>query len=165
MPWGVRPVCAPKAGIEVREGAGEAAFQQELDRRLVSVIKGPARERVQNGARRLSRWLTTVLLDVPPVAFLCYTAFIVVKSYLSARFLDVSFLVHSATVLAIITTVELVILSFAIRSVAWIARQGSIQDLKTAFLAPRLAFQEEKAVLQDVRDNLKRIDAIKSMVQ
>lgn len=154
-----------RAGIEVREGAGEAAFQQELDRRLVSVIKGPARERVQQGARRLSRWLTTVVLDAPPVAFLCYTAFIVVKSYLEARFLDVSFLIHSATVLAIITTVELVLLSFAIRSIAWMARQGSLQDLKTAFLAPRLAFQEEKAVLQDVRDNLKRIESIKAMVQ
>jgi hypothetical protein len=154
-----------RAGIDATDGnLGETAFQEELDRRLVSVIKGPARERVQQGARRLSRWLTTVVLDAPPVAFLGYTGYIVVDSYLGAEFLDIAFLVHSGTVLAIVTGLELVGLSFAIRSVAWIARQGSLQDLRTAFLAPQLAFQREKTILKDVKENLARIDAVKSQI-
>tara|TARA_R110001592_G_scaffold160040_4_gene391945 strand:+ start:784 stop:2400 length:1617 start_codon:yes stop_codon:yes gene_type:complete len=154
-----------RGGIDALDSpAGEAAFQKELDTRLVSVIKGPARERVQQGARRLSRWLTTVVLDAPPVAFLVYTAYLVVTNYLHARFLDIGFLVHSAAVLSIITAVELVGLSFAIRSVAWMARQGSLQDLRVAFLAPRLAFQQEKVALSDVKENLERIEAVKAMV-
>lgn len=154
-----------RAGLDAtEEGAGESAFQAELDRRLVAVIKGPARDRVQHGARRLSRWLTTIVLDALPVAFLIYTAYIVVTSYLEARFLDIGFLVHSGAVLAIITGVELIGLSFAIRSVAWMARQGSLQDLRTAFLAPQLGFQREKAVLGDLKKELERIDAVKALV-
>lgn len=154
-----------RAGIDAPEaGKGELVFQQELDRRLVSVIQGPARDRVQQGARRLSRWLTTVVLDTPPILFLGYTAYIVVASYLEARFLDIAFLVHSGTVLAIITGVELVGLSVAVRSVAWMARQGSLQDLRASFLAPHLAFQQEKEVMGDLREVLGRIDAIKTLV-
>ncbi|MCF6284158.1 MAG: hypothetical protein L3K26_03080, partial [Candidatus Hydrogenedentes bacterium] len=154
-----------RAGIDALDGgSGESAFQAELDRRLSSVIKGPARERVRQGAQRLSRWLATVVLEAPPTAFLGYTGYIVVTSYLDAEFLDIAFLVHSGTVLGIITGLELVGLSFAVRSVAWMARQGSLQDLRTAFLAPQLAFQNEKAVLHDVKENLDRIEAIKSLV-
>jgi len=144
--------------------AGQAAFQQELERRLTAVIQGPARDRVQHGGRVLSRWLTTVVLDGPPMAFLGWTGYIVVSKYLSAEVLGLTFLVHSGTVLAIILGVELIALSFAVRVFAWLARQGSLMDLRAALLAPQLAFQEEKKIIQDVRDHLDRIERVKSMV-
>lgn len=154
-----------RAGMNAPDSAkGQAAFQQELERRLVAVIQGPARERVQHGGRMLSRWLTTVILDAPPIAFLGYTGYIVVKEYLSADMLGPSFLIHSATVLAIIVGVELVGLSFAVRFFAWLARQGSLMDLRAALLAPNLAFHEEKRLIQDTRENLDRIDRVKSLV-
>jgi GTPase SAR1 family protein len=144
--------------------SGQAVFQQELERRLVGVIQGPARERVQQGARVLSRWLTTILLDLPPLAFLGYSGYIVVSKYLSAELLGPAFLIHSGTVLAIIVGLELVALSCAVRVFAWLARQGSLMDLRAALLAPHLAFQDEKRVLQDVREHLDRMDRVRSLV-
>lgn len=154
-----------RAGFEAPDaGAGQSAFQEELERRLVAVIEGPARERVQNGGRILSRWLTTILLDAPPLAFLGYTGYVVVSKYLSAELLGPSFLIHSGAVLAIIVGTELVGLSFAVRFFAWVARQGSLRDLRAAILAPRLAFQEEKRIVQEVRELLDRIERVKSLV-
>lgn len=154
-----------RAGFTAPDPAeGQSAFQAELERRLVAVMRGPARERVRHGGRVLSRWLTTVLLDLPPVAFLGYSGYIVVSKYLSAELLGPSFLIHSGTVLAIILGVELVGLSFAVRFFAWIARQGSLMDLRAGLLAPQLAFQEEKRLLQDAREHLERIEKVKAVV-
>ena len=154
-----------RAGFSAPDAkAGQEAFLAELERRLVAVIQGPARERVQQAGRVLSRWLTTILLDAPPLAFLGYTGYIVVSKYLSADLLGPSFLIHSGTVFAIIVGVELVLLSFAVRSFAWFARQGSLMDLRAALLAPKLAFQDERRAIEDVREQLDRIDRVKSLV-
>lgn len=154
-----------RAGFRAPELAtGQGTFQAELERRIVAVMRGPARERVQHGGRMLSRWITTILLDLPPLAFLGYSGYIVVSKYLSAELLGPSFLIHSGTVLAIILGVELVGLSFAVRFFAWLARQGSLMDLRAGLLAPHLAFQEEKALVEDVRGHLDRIEKVKSLV-
>lgn len=154
-----------RAGLTPPDGAaGQNAYQTELDRRLAAVIKGPARERVKHGGRVLSRWITTAVLDAPPVAFLGYSGYVVVDNYLDAHILGVSFLVHSGTVLGIILGLELAALSGAVRFFAWLARQGSLMDLRAALLAPQLAFQEERELLRDVREQLDRIEKIKSVV-
>lgn len=154
-----------RAGMNSPDPArGQAAFQQELERRLIAVIQGPARERVQHGGRMLSRWLTTLVLDAPPLAFLGYTGYLVVSKYLSTELLGPSFLIHSASVLAIIVGAELVALSFAVRFFAWLARQGSLKDLRAALLAPNLAFQEEKRLIEDIRAHLERIERVKALV-
>jgi len=154
-----------RAGLQPPEGpAGQSVYQAELDRRLSGVIKGPARERVKHGGRVLSRWVTTAMLDAPPVGFLCYSSYIVVDKFVHAEILGVSFLVHSGTVLAIILGLELAGLSFAVRFFAWLARQGSLMDLRAALLAPQLAFQEERDVLYNTRTQLDRIEKIKSLV-
>lgn len=154
-----------RAGLDAPDGrSGQATFRKELERRLVAVIQGPARERVQHGGRVLTRWLTTLLLDAPPLAFLGYTGYVIVTKYLSAELLGPSFVLHSASVLAIILGLELVLLSFAVRFFAWLARQGSLMDLRAALLAPQLAFREEKQVVEDVRGLLDRIERVKSLV-
>ncbi|MBX3175792.1 MAG: 50S ribosome-binding GTPase [Candidatus Hydrogenedentes bacterium] len=154
-----------RAGFAAPDASGgQAEFQQELERRLAGVIQGPARERVQSGARVLSRWLTAIMLDAPPLAFLGYTGYLVVSKYLSAELLGAGFLIHSATVFAIIAGVELVGLSFAVRFYAWLARQGSLMDLRAALLAPQLAFRAEKQTIQETRALLERIDRVKALV-
>ncbi len=154
-----------RAGLVAPDGAaGLAAYQAELDRRLSAVIKGPARERVKHGGRMLSRWITTAMLDAPPVAFLGYSGYVVVDNYLSAQILGISFLVHSGTVLGIILGLELAALSGAVRFFAWLARQGSLMDLRASLLAPQLAFGAERELIRDVREKLNRIEKIKSLV-
>ncbi|MBI2425392.1 MAG: 50S ribosome-binding GTPase [Candidatus Hydrogenedentes bacterium] len=156
---------AARAGLDSPQlDAGLNAFDDELNARLVRVITGPARERVQRAARYLTNWPVTVLFDALPLAFLLYSAYIILFEYWKGIILGGGFIIHSATVFFIILGAELFLYSFLARALAWVARRRSVQDLRAALYAPGLSFKAERKMVEDLRAVSEKIESLQSLI-
>ena len=155
-----------RAGFDLPENLqGVEDFKEELDQRIVSVIRGPARDRIVRAAGWLTSWPVTVLLDATPLAFVGYTGYRIVWAYFQMPLLDSSFFFHAATVLAILMGIELLVLSMFARMAAWGARKTSLHDLSAALNAPGLAFQQETALLANVQRLARRVAHLKEAIR
>ncbi len=143
---------------------GLDSFREELNRRLAAVMRGPARERVLQGANALTSWPVTLLADAMPLAFIIYSGFLIVRAYFSGLLLDISFFFHAATVLLILLGAELTLLSLAMRGLAWFARRTSVRDLRTSLFAPNLGFRPERALLETATTEIQTIERIVGVV-
>ena len=155
-----------RAGFDVPEDAGGAAeYQAELNRRIVSVIRGPARDRIVRAAAWLTSWPVTALCDALPLALIVFAAYRIVWAFFQAPLLDSPFFLHALTVLAILLGVELFLLSLAARLCAWGIRRSSLHDLSAAIHAPGLAFRAEARLLEETRRIAGRIERIRDAIR
>ena len=143
---------------------GLEAFKQNLNGRIVDVIRGPARDRVIRAARWLTSWPLTVLADMPPLAFIGYAGYKIVQGYFSGPLLNSAFFLHSASVLALLLGAEVFLLGFMARCAAWLARHASLRDLRTALYAPRLAFTPYEESLSEVEGQIARIRQVREWI-
>ncbi|MEX2016207.1 MAG: hypothetical protein WD873_06170, partial [Candidatus Hydrogenedentales bacterium] len=139
-----------KAGFSLNSTAdGYENFMTGLNTRISDVLSGPARERIVARARLLTSWPVSILLDLPPLAFVLVTGWKVVDAYF---FLDLTFgagfFLHAGAVFAIILGVELFLFSLAIHVAAWSARQSALGDLRIGLIGNRVAFARERQTLQ-----------------
>lgn len=138
------------AGFDHPEAqTGLAAFQENVAARLESVLEGPARERITTQARRLTSWPATLLLDLPPLAFVIFTGYHVVTSYFSTQLLTGTFFLHAAAVLALILFAELILIGVTIRTFAWTTRRRALAALRRAFGQDEGLFAEEREVVAE----------------
>jgi predicted GTPase len=140
------------------------SFERELNRRIASVIRGPARNRIVRGAQWLTSWPITLLADLLPGLFIAYTGFKIVYAYFTSPLLDISFFFHASAVFLILIGVELCIWSLSARVLAWTARRSSLHDLRASLAAPNLAFQPERAVLDEIAKEVERIEGLRRAV-
>lgn len=151
-----------KAGFDAPDaGQGLAHFAAEMERRLADAFLGPVRDRLVRGAQVLTSWPLSLLADVPPLAFVGYTGYQVVKGYFTAPLLQTSFFFHAFVLLLILAGAELAGLSLAARLWAWRTRRRSLRDVHAAIAVPGLAFAPERAVLEGVRREIEVIHSLK----
>lgn len=136
-----------KAGFDTVAEDGFARFDQRLREQAAEVLRGPARDRLVRRARLLTSWPATLAADALPLAFLAYSAYMIVSQYLMQVVPQPMVIVQAALVLAVILGAELLLLSLAARLSAWSARQGALRDLRAALGARALAFGPERAAL------------------
>ncbi len=146
------------------EDASLDVFRHELSKRLSSVLRGPARDRVVRGAQWLTSWPVTMVSDFVPIAFIAYSGFKVVRDYFVGQAFGVDSFVHTGTVLAIIIAIELLLLSVAARGMAWTARRNSLRDLRAALLAPGLTLGQERQIIEAAEEELKAIVRLEDVV-
>jgi GTPase SAR1 family protein len=144
-------VAMARAGFDTGGPQGYEPFADALGAQVAEVLRGPARERVVMSARLLTAWPAAVALDIPPLAFFGYSAYIIVAKYFSGEILSGTYLLHSAAVLGILVMVELLGMSMAARGFAWRARHAAVRDLRTALLGLRIGFAGERAALEAAR--------------
>ncbi len=113
--------------------AGWEAFRTAMARRIESVLRGPARGRVEACARVLSSWPVALLADIPPLAFFAYSGYIIVTDYFGGMMLTSAYFLHAFAVLAILLAAELLALFSCTRALAWRAKRGALSDLRKAF--------------------------------
>lgn len=161
-------VAFARAGFDELEGdSGYGAYAAAVGKRVADVLRGPARDRVVAHAHRLTSWPVALLLDVGPIAFLAYTCYHIVVTYFDAQLLPAGFLVHSMSVLAIIVTVELLVLSLLMRMSAWAARHAAARELRQALSAPgkdALGFEPDAVALFDARAQAEAVRALAAEV-
>jgi energy-coupling factor transporter ATP-binding protein EcfA2 len=155
-------------GFEVGEwDAGFGAYADALNERVMHVLRGPARDRLASRARVLTSWPLTLLLDIPPLAFLGFTGYNIVRSYFHidvADLLPSTFFLHALSVIGIILGVELFAFYLALRMLAWSARRGAATDLRTSLLAHGAAFVPERAALAAARRAVERVRTLHETV-
>ncbi len=155
--------CA-KAGFSFRhDDAGFLAFVQELERRLASLLRGRARDRVVAWSRRLTSWPLTFLLDAVPVALLGFTGYTVVTDFFQGVTFGGDELIHTLTVFAIVIGVEIAALSFAVRFAAWSVRRKAASDLKVALSTGSAAFSAERDAVAEALDHARQIADLASI--
>lgn len=159
-----------QAGFDPPNAAQSAeSFQKTLNARLASALGGPVRERVLRAARLLTSWPLTLIADAPPLAFLCYAGWKVVRTYVSAPLLPTAFFLHTGAVCCILVGGELLVMSLAVRFFAAMARRGGLRDLKIAVQAPGLGLRLEQAVVEEAAmqvESIRRLAArFDSMLQ
>lgn len=153
-----------KAGFSLNHQSADGYddFMSGLNARISDVLSGPARERIVARARLITSWPVTILLDLPPLAFLLVTGWKVVDAYF---FLDlvfgVGFFLHAGAVFAIILGVELFLLSLAIHVAAWSARQSALGDLRIGLIGNRVAFARERQTLQHADAVIQEVRALR----
>jgi GTPase SAR1 family protein len=144
--------------------AGFEQFQQRIQERVGSVLRGPGRDKLIACARLITGWPLTLLLDAAPVAFLIFTCYIIVERYFTTL-LPGTFFVHSAAVLAIILLVEFLFLSLFSRFLAWNARRSSLRRLSTMLKAQGASFVPERNSLESAQRAIHQIDEVRRAVQ
>jgi len=149
-----------RAGFERRESAEYEQFADALGARVGEVLRGPARERVVASARLMTAWPVALLLDIPPLAFFAYSAYIIVAKYFQGEILSGAALLHPTAVLGILLLVELLAMSLAARASAWRARVSAVRDLRTALMALRIGFDAERKPINDARSQLESLQTL-----
>lgn len=142
---------------------GFTVYTSALNERVLRVLRGPARDGLVRRARVLTSWPLTLLMDIPPLAFLGLTGYNVVRSYFRidlADMLPATFFLHALTVIGILLGIELFLFYVALRTMAWSARRRAAADLRTALLAQGAAFRPERIALAEARDVIRRIQSI-----
>ncbi|MCC6142388.1 MAG: 50S ribosome-binding GTPase [Candidatus Hydrogenedentes bacterium] len=156
-----------QSGFDPPQAAGGLeSFHQALNTRVATILRGPARDAIIRRARALTGWPLTLLLDLPPLAFILYTSYHIVETYFFSNFLlEIDFFIHAGMVLLILFGGELFVLSLFGRMLAWGARRQSLRELRLALAAAQLAFVPERQVLEDARTQLARIERLNDMVR
>jgi len=155
-------VTMAKAGFEPPPGQeSEAAFSEELNRRLDEALRGPARDRVVRAAARLTCWPVALLADALPLAFAAYTGYKIVNAYFTAPLLELTFFFHAGTVLLILLGIELFGWTWLARVAAWRARRGARRDVRIALNIPGLCFAPERRILTDIEAEEETMERLK----
>lgn len=149
-----------RAGFEKRDTGEYERFADALGTRVGEVLRGPARERVVASARLMTAWPVALLLDIPPLAFFAYSAYIIVAKYFQGEILSGSALLHPMAVLGILLAVELLAMSLAARALAWRARVTAVRDLRTALMGLRIGFDAERRTIAVARDMIATLRAL-----
>lgn len=142
---------------------GYGLYAEALNERVHHVLRGPARDRLVSRARALTNWPLTLLMDLPPLAFLGFTGYNIVRSYFSldpTAMLPATFFLHALSVIGMIVGVELLLYYLALRVLAWTARRGAVSDLRTALLAHTAAFRPERVAVSEARAAAGIIDGL-----
>lgn len=147
------------------DDGGFTRFVQSVQSRLVELLRGPARDRIVRRARSLTNWLTTLLLDTPPLAFMAYAGYRIVNDYFAGTVLTGDYFLHSLAVLVIILAIELLLMSFFARVLAWSARRSATRALRTALLAGGYAFVPERSALAEAQHAVAEIRAMVEQIR
>lgn len=134
------------------EEAGAEAFKTGVAGRVSDVLRVAARDRIAACARLLTSWPVILLLDAPPIAFLVYASFTIVRSYLTAPALDTSYITDALVVLIIIEVWLLIGVALGVRALAWGARRLTLRQMRAAFLVQPPAFEGDRASLNNARE-------------
>lgn len=149
-----------EAGFEMGAPcADNASFHRAVAERVESVLQGSGRDRIVRRANLLTSWPVTVLSDAGPLAFVGWTGYVIVKSYFTLPLLDQSFFVHSGAVLTILLALELLLLSWASRALAWSARRAVSRDFKRSLAAGLTLYHTERDALKEIRRYLHDLEA------
>ena len=89
----------------------------------------------------------------------------IVASYFTIALLPMSFLLHSAAVLAILLAIELLAISLATRMVAASARLAAQRALRLALSGGVLAFEEERRLLETTQEHIEKIRALRKAIE
>lgn len=146
------------------EGEGARLFEEELNRRLSNVLRGPAHDRIVRNAQTLTGWPFSIFLDALPLLFLAYSGYAIVASYFRSPMLPSGFLSHTLAVFGILVGIELFLMFLLTRFFAWTARRNSLRDLRAALYAPKLGFHRETALLGGISRQIERIHRLKKIV-
>jgi predicted GTPase len=147
---------------------GFATYTHALNERVMHVLRGPARDRLVRRARVLTSWPLTLLMDLPPLAFLGFTGYNIVRSYFQidiAALLPATFFLHALSVIGIILGLELLVYYLVLRVLAWSARRAASRDLRGALLAHGAAFHPERVMLAGARAMTQRIRALREVME
>ncbi len=145
-------------------GTGSERFSKELNEQIASVLSGPARDRIVAKARALTSWPVAIVADTPPLIFVVVSGYNVVAGFFRGGIYGGAFIVHAATVFAIILSLEMLALSLASRYLAWSARQAAMKDLRVALIGNRFAFQAERESLEDAMARIEEINELRDAV-
>ncbi|MBI3118441.1 MAG: 50S ribosome-binding GTPase [Candidatus Hydrogenedentes bacterium] len=155
-----------RAEFEVPDSApGLQEYREALNHRVTQVLRGPARDGIIRYARGLTSWPLTLLLDLPPLAFFLYAAYIILNTYFHATVLDIAFLVHSASVIGIVLLAELSVFAIAARTCAWAARRRAVRALRAAFLQQPLAFAREQHMAAEAIELLSTLHELRASLR
>lgn len=146
------------------EEEGAHLFEQELNKRLSNVLRGPAHDRIVHDAQSLTSWPFSMLLDALPLLFLAYSGYTIVTAYFRTPMLSQGFLSHTLAVFGILVGMELFLMFLLTRFFAWTARRNSLRDLRAALYAPKLGFHRETALLDGIARELERIQRLKKII-
>ena len=153
-----------QAGFDETDGNGFSTLSTSVSQRLAALLRGPARDRVVRQAQRLTSWPLALLMDIPPLAFIGFSAYKIVRAYFSTSLLTGVFFLHAAAVLAIILGVELLLLSLATRTLAWTARQSAAAAVRAQLDKSLDAFAPERAHLEKVQGHLEEAKRLKGTI-
>ncbi len=154
-----------RAGFTPRkDDEGFDAFTKELNARITSVLRGPARDRVVSRARMLTSWPFAIASDAPPVAFIGVSGYNIVESYFVNVIFGAGFFLHAAAVLGIILAVELFGVSGLVHYCAWSARRDALSDLRVALIGNRMAFQNERMALKEAEAITEQVRTLRGEV-
>jgi hypothetical protein len=140
--------------------AGFDTFTESVQKRLASLLRGAARDRVVARARLLTSWPMTLLADALPLAFVGYAGYRIVTSYFEGETLTGDYFLHAGAVLAMLLAAELLVLSTVARFLAWSARSRATRDLRTALLAGGAAYAPERAALDDAIERVLSVESL-----
>ncbi len=144
--------------------AGIDNYQEELNKRVSAVLRGPARDGVIDGARRMTSWPASIAADFLPVLFLLYAGFTIVYEFFTPEPLAQGYVGHAAIVFLMLIVAELFVLNLIARGMAWNARRRATAHLRIALYAPDLAFAPERRHLDDARDLLDTVENLRRSV-
>lgn len=154
-----------RAGLRPPENeSGLEAFREAINQRVSAILRGPARVGVVKGARLLTSWTASLVADIPPLAFILYSGYAIVRDYFAGHVLGGAFFLHTLAVLALLLGLELFLLASLARLMAWRARREALRALRASFGKEGLAFQEEKRLLEDANGLSETIDRIYATV-
>ena len=155
-----------KSGLADRAGARDgSAFADTLNERVSRILRGAGRDAVGARARMLTSWPVALLADAPLVALVAFSGYRLFDAYFSDGTLPNEFVSLSVAVAAIVLVAELFVLGAVTRFFAWTSRTQALLAMRAAFLKPGLAFQEERAIIEDIREQIERIDDIARSVR
>jgi energy-coupling factor transporter ATP-binding protein EcfA2 len=143
---------------------GFAAFDEAVQGRIAGVLRGPARDRLVSRARVLTSWPLAIAADVPPLLFLGFTVYQIVKAYFSVL-QPPAFFFHAGVVFAVLLIAEMIVTSTLARLSAWSARRGAIGDLRAALALPGAAFAPQRAALEEATRVTQQIAELRSALK
>lgn len=130
---------------------GRAAFEEGLSRRVSEVLRGPARDIVQQRARWITSWPFALGADALPILLLLGGGYEILRTWFVGEALPPGYIGHTLTVVLIIVALELLAFSIASRSLAGTARRAALAKLRAALSGGALAFQQERSAVQEVQ--------------
>jgi len=154
-----------QAGFDEVDGLdGFTHFDRELQKRIIDVLRGPARDRLVARARFLTSWPLAILADIPPIFLVGFTCYRIVTAYFTVM-LPTTFFLHAATVLLVLLGAELIGISGLSRFFAWTGRRGAIADLRAALAMPGAAFAPERNALNEATDLVNEIEELRTALK
>lgn len=150
-----------RAGLDrPREEHAMERYGSALNAQVSQVLRGPAREALVRRARLITSWPVTMAADAIPVLVAGYSGWRIVDAWRGGETLPTDYITLSAMVIAIALAVELTLLAFASRSLAWSARRDAALAMRRNLAANRIAFAAQREVLEDT---LHKIDTIRAL--